>query len=162
MEAIRELIGPKHGDTELRYEKFYNQTGSANGNTALQDIAEMFIQRGDELEKVLSERWELYWELLSGRAPIEGSLTHRLLSGLKLGGTRLSDLVEAVVARTVTGFAKGLSQMLSNPPTGADVAAHLAKLPGTGRRGLRLCAGRPLAGQPVRQRGPRRPEADTA
>ncbi|VTU35919.1 hypothetical protein RA8CHR_05341 [Variovorax sp. RA8] len=34
----------------LRYENFYNQTGKGNGNTALQDIAETFIQHSNELD----------------------------------------------------------------------------------------------------------------
>jgi len=128
LQAIEVLVGPNHGTTELRYEKFYNQTGNANGNTALQDIAEVFIQRGHELDGVLVSRWEVYWELLSGPVRQEGSLTQRLLSGLQAGGTALSNLIDALTSSALAGFIKGLAQFMSQPPTAADTEAPLAKL----------------------------------
>ena len=130
LQAIKTLVGLKHGATELRYEKFYNQTGTATGNTALQDIAEVFIQRGKELDGVLANRWEIYWELLAGRVREEGSLTQRLLGGLQSGSAALSNLIDALVSSALAGFAKGLAQFMSNPPTAADAVTHLAKLRG--------------------------------
>ncbi len=128
LSEIRSLVGPKYRDTLLRYENFYNQTGTANGNTAAQDLAEVFIQRGNELDGVLTERWEHYWELLSGQVRREGSLTQRLLAGLRDGATGLSDLIDSLVSSTLAGFVKGLAQLMSSPPTAADTAAHLTKL----------------------------------
>ncbi|VTY38752.1 Uncharacterised protein [Xylophilus ampelinus] len=54
---LRSLTGDTYRDIPIRYEQFYNQTGSGNGNTALQDLAEVFIQRGKELDGVLANRW---------------------------------------------------------------------------------------------------------
>lgn len=128
LEATRKLIGDTHGATKLRYEKFYNQTGSVNGATGAQDIAEVFIQRSKELDGVLANRWEHYWELLSGRLHQEGSLTQRLLAGLRDGAASLSDLFDSLVSSMLASFVKGLSALLSSPPTQADMAAQLAKL----------------------------------
>jgi hypothetical protein len=128
LKALRELVGPIYNDTSLRYESFYNQTGRGNGNTDLQDIAETFIQRGNELDGVLANRWEHYWDLLSGRHGDPDSLTGSLLTGLKQGGSELADVIDAAANSMLAGFAKGLSQLLSNPPTATDVAGQLGKL----------------------------------
>lgn len=126
--ATRELIGLKHGNTLLRYESFYNQTGSINGATGAQDIAEVFIQRSKELDGVLADRWEHYWELLSGRGRQEGSLTQRLLASFRDGATSLSGLFDSLISSMLAGFVKGLSEMMSSPPTQADMVTQLGKL----------------------------------
>ncbi|SCK36973.1 hypothetical protein VAR608DRAFT_3389 [Variovorax sp. HW608] len=128
LKALKELIGLKYEGTDLRYENFYNQTGSGNGNTALQDIAEVFIQRGKELDGVLNNRWEHYWELLAGKHAEGDSLTARLLNGLGNGASALAGLLDATFSATLAQIFSGYSQMLSNPPTAADVAAQLQKL----------------------------------
>jgi hypothetical protein len=126
--AIKDVVGPTRGDVQLRYERFYNQTGRSNGNTQAQDIAETFIQRSNELDGVLADRWEHYWELLSGRHRSEGSFTQRLLDGLRNGASALSDLIDSALSSMLAGFVKGLSQLMSNPPTAVDMAAHLSRL----------------------------------
>ncbi|PNG53369.1 hypothetical protein WDL1CHR_02278 [Variovorax sp. WDL1] len=133
--ALRRLVGPTHNDVPLRYENFYNQTGKGNGNTALQDIAETFIQRSKELDGVLANRWEHYWDLLSGRQGDPSSMTGSLLIGLKQGGAGLADLIDAAASSMLAGFVKGVSQLLSNPPTAGDMAAHLIKLQGLADEG---------------------------
>jgi len=128
LNALIELIGLTYQGTELRYENFYNQTGKGNGNSALQDIAEVFIQRGKELDGVLNNRWEHYWELLAGKHAEGDSLTARLLNGLGNGASALAGLFDATLNAMLGQMFSGYSQMLSNPPTAADVAAQLQKL----------------------------------
>ncbi|RYH31303.1 MAG: hypothetical protein EON54_21355, partial [Alcaligenaceae bacterium] len=128
LDALKGVVGPAHGDIRIRYETFYNQSGQSTGNSDAQDFAETFIQLSNELDGVLANRWEHYWELLSGSHRADGSLTRRLLDGLREGGSTLSDLIDAAFNSMFANFIKGLSQMLSNPPTAADTAAHLAKL----------------------------------
>lgn len=130
LKALKELIGLKYEGTDLRYENFYNQTGTGNGNTALQDIAEVFIQRGNELDGVLNNRWEHYWELLAGKHAEGDSLTARLINGLGNGASALAGLFDATFNAMLGQMFSGYSQMLSNPPTAADVAAQLQKLRG--------------------------------
>ncbi len=128
LQALEELIGPTYQGTDLRYENFYNQTGTVNGNTALQDIAEVFIQRSKELDGVLNNRWEHYWELLAGKHAEGDSLTARLLNGIGNGASALAGLFGATFNAMLGQMFSGYSQMLSNPPTEADVAGQLQKL----------------------------------
>lgn len=128
LQSLEELIGPTYQGTKLQYESFYNQTGTGNGSTALQDIAEVFIQRGKELDGVLNNRWEHYWELLAGKHAEGDSLTARLLNGLGNGASALAGLFDATFNATLGQMFSGYSQMLSKPPTAADVAGQLQKL----------------------------------
>jgi hypothetical protein len=128
LKELKNLTGPTYNDMPLRYENFYNQSGKSNGNTSLQDLAETFIQRSNELDGVLANRWEHYWDLLAGRQGDPNSLTGSLLIGLRQGGAALADLIDAAANSMLAGFVKGLSQLLSDPPTAADMAAQLAKL----------------------------------
>jgi hypothetical protein len=128
LDALIGLIGPTHKGVELQYENFYNQTGSGNSNTMLQDIAEVFVQRGKELDGVLNSRWEHYWELLAGKQAEGDSLTSRLLNGLGNGASALAGLFDATFNAMLGQMFSGYSQMLSSPPTAADVAQHLTKL----------------------------------
>jgi len=124
--ALEALIGSQYPSQDLRYETFYNQTGSANGNTGLQDVAEVFIQRSQELDGVLANRLEHFWDLLAGRQSPEGdSLTARLLNGLDNDAAALSQLLGATFNDLLGNMAGFYSKMLSSPPTAADEAAHL-------------------------------------
>ena len=86
-----------------------------NGD-ALQDIAEVFIQRGKELDGVLDNRWEHYWELLAGNHASGDSLTGRFLNGLGNGGAALGKLFDATFNGLLGQMFSGYSQMLSGPP----------------------------------------------
>lgn len=44
-EKLKILIATTYNSEPVNYESFYNHTGSSVGATALQDIAETFIQR---------------------------------------------------------------------------------------------------------------------
>ena len=126
--AIRHVVGLSRGETVIRYENFYNQTGRANGSSGAQDIAETFIQRSKELDGVLADRWEHFWEMSSGRSRAEGSLTSTLLSGLGESGLALADLIDSAVSAILAKFAGLLSNLLSHPPTATDSAEHLSRL----------------------------------
>jgi hypothetical protein len=135
LRALKELIGLTYKNTELNYQNFYNQTGSNNGNTALQDIAEVFIQRGKELNGVLGNRWEHFWELLTGRYTASNSLTGTLQSGLGADGLVLGQLLDATFNAMLGNILSWVSQLLSNPPTEADMASQLSKLNGLADEG---------------------------
>jgi len=79
---------------------------------------------------VLNNRWEHYWELLAGKHTEGVSLTARLLNGLGNGASALAGLFDATFNAMLGQIFSGYSQMLSNPPIAADVAAQLQKLRG--------------------------------
>jgi hypothetical protein len=66
--------------------------------------------------------------LLAGKHASGDSLTGRLLNGLANCGTALGKLFDATFNAMLGQMFSGYSQMLSNPPTAADVAGQLQKL----------------------------------
>jgi hypothetical protein len=128
LEALTRLVGPTYRDTPIRYENFYNQTGQGSSSTALQDIAETFAQRGTELDGVLNNRWEHYWDLVAGRHGDPNSLTGSLISGLGNGAAALARLIDATFNATLGQIVAGWARLLTDPPTGADMGVQLAKL----------------------------------
>ena len=117
----------------LKFELFYIQTGSgrpgeATAISALQDLAETFDQRSRELDGVLANRWEVFWDI-SGA--VHASINSGIGGLLKLLGNKGLDLAQLVdsIFNSLLGKTVGiLARMLGNPPTALDLAAHSAKL----------------------------------
>lgn len=128
LDALKKLVGASHDNAPIRYESFYNQTGKGGSGSPLQDIAETFVQRGVELDGVLNDRWEHYWDLLAGRHGDPDSLTGSLIKGLGSGGLALARLLDATFNATLGQIVGGWARLLSDPPTEADLNSHLAKL----------------------------------
>ena len=62
---LQDLIGPTHNNQPVNYETFYNHTGSTVGSNGLQDLAETFIQRADEIDKNSTNHIKLTHKALS-------------------------------------------------------------------------------------------------
>ena len=117
----------------LKFDLFYNQTGTGNSGDskvggALQDLAEVFNQRSRELDGVLANRWETFWDITGGS---HASTTSSIGGVLKLLGSKaidLAKLVDSIFNDTLGKVVGSFTGMLGNPPTAADLAAHNAKL----------------------------------
>lgn len=124
--AVRETnIDP----TIIQYETFYNHTGSQAGATAFQDLAEVFMQRAEEIDPVYSDNFFLFWSTINGDSDgfFETALsviqntpgaTADLMSGL------LSDLYTDMSTEAVAL----ISDVLSDPPTEADYQRHSTRI----------------------------------
>ncbi|MCL2779081.1 MAG: hypothetical protein FWD73_13855 [Polyangiaceae bacterium] len=121
--AVIDLMGTNQNGTPLDYELFYNQNDST-----LIDLAETFEQRSKELDGVLADRWEIFWEILDGRHTESHSLTAKLLNGLGADGRALAPLIDATFNATLAKFVAICSEPVGTPSTEADYAAHFAKL----------------------------------
>ena len=128
LDALARQTNALRGKLPVKYDLFYNQTGSTNGNSGLQDLAEVFDQRSRELDGVLTTRWESFWDLLGSRHTNAQSLTGRLLSSLVDPAKALASLFDAMFNATLGQIVAGWSRLLSSPPTASDVAGQLAKL----------------------------------
>ena len=125
-------FGTSHNGASLKYDLFYNQTGCGSGAAGkaacLQDVFEVFAQRDKELDGVLSNRWEMFWEILSGSHKQSNSLTGSLLSWLGGGGNALLQLIDSTFSAMINKLAALTGSLLSNPPTAYDIASQVAKL----------------------------------
>ncbi len=129
---LRKEFAGEYNFAPLSYDLLYNQTGcgagALGGLACLEDIFEVFAQRDRELQGVLSNRWELFWEILSARHSQSSSLTGRLLSLLGGAGNALLQLVDATFSAMVNQLAAVTGRLLASPPTAANTASHVAKL----------------------------------
>lgn len=113
----------------VKYDLFYNQSGCGRtGSTCLQDLAETFAQRSQELDGVMASRWENFWDIASGRYTSPRSGIGDLLAQLDQSRLALAEFLDATFNAMLGQIVSGWSQMLSHPPTRADVAAHGVKL----------------------------------
>ena len=56
LKALQAQTDTLRDKASVKYDLFYNQTGSANGSNVSQDLAEVFEQRANELDGVLANR----------------------------------------------------------------------------------------------------------
>jgi hypothetical protein len=120
--ALQNLIGDIYKSEPVVYESFYNTTGSVAGATALQDLAEVFIQRANEVDNSgeLGRRFEFFWESLAG----DKSDSDKIIDAFPAAASIFSELATVVATKIGAGW----SLILSNPPTQSDYARHNARL----------------------------------
>jgi hypothetical protein len=120
------------GKQNLKFDLFYNQTGSRTGSTsglsALQDLAEVFDQRSRELDGVLSNRWEVFWDITAAQHASVNSDIGGLLRLLGSKAVDLASLVDSIFNATLNRIVADYARRLGDPPTAADLAAQSAQL----------------------------------
>lgn len=123
MMLLSRLYGQTYNGEPIQYEAFYNHTGSSAGATSAQDLAEVFIQRADEIDASgeLGKRWEYFWENLYGE---NRTLTDQIVELLPSSVS----LIEQLYTNMSSQLVAAMSDLLSNPPTEADYATHNSRL----------------------------------
>lgn len=120
--ALRVLNGATLNSEPIQYEVFYNQTGSTEGATGMQDIAEVFIQRAAEIDSTgeLGKRWEYFWESFTGNKTLTDKVAAIFPSATNLLSRLYNEMTTKIMA--------GLAYVLSNPPTESTYADHNLRL----------------------------------
>lgn len=132
-EALRALVGDSYNSEKIKYELFYNHTGSTAGGSGLQDIAEVFQQRALEIDSSgnLGKHWELFWESLSSK---DTTFIDKIKSFFPNSSQLFSSLYTDLNSKILAGW----SYFLSNPPTAADYAQHDTRLTALATEGQKL------------------------
>lgn len=130
---LKNFIGDTYNNEPVRYEAFYNHTGSSVGATALQDIAETFIQRSAEIDASgeLEKRFEYFWEFIGSSEPT-------FIDKIKGIFSNAISLFESLYTAVNTKLVAIISYFASNPPTEADYTTHNAKLDALAADGQKL------------------------
>jgi len=120
---LKDIIGPTYNNEPVKYEPFYNHTAPGYDVLGLQDVAETFIQRANEIDKSgqMGKRFEYFWEFLGSSEPT-------FLDKLSEFLPNAASLFDSVYTAITTKLVSIVSLFLSNPPTEADYAAHNARL----------------------------------
>lgn len=77
LKKLKNEFNEKYNDTPLKYDLLYNKTSCrevAKGS-CFADLAEVFAQRQTELNESVRDRWEFFWDVLSGRHQNPNSIT---------------------------------------------------------------------------------------
>lgn len=127
--------GETYQDVTLAHEAYYNQTACGAGlvgkPSCLEDVAEVFQQRSQELNGVLANRWEVFWELLVGRQQQSDSVAGTLRSLLGDPAKALAQLIDSIFSAMLNRLSQAVLDLLTlftDAPTGLDQANHLARL----------------------------------
>jgi len=130
---LQDLIGTTYNNESVKYEAFYNHTGASVDATALQDLAETFIQRSAEIDASgeLGKRFEYFWEFLGSSEP---TFIDKI-KGIFPNALSLFDSLYTSVATKLTSI---IFHFLSNPPTETDYATHNAQLDALAADGQKL------------------------
>lgn len=114
--ALKVQAGVEFNGERVEYELFYNSSGMNDGSgaTMFQDLAEVFMQRAEEIEPDFEGRYELFWSAVSNDA--DGFLSK--ITAVAGGAFdfivgSLSDLYTEIT----TEAAALISRMVSDPPT---------------------------------------------
>lgn len=123
LEALRALTGDTKNGEPIEFELFYNHTGSTVNSNFLQDLAETFIQRAQELDTSgkMAARFDFFWEVLSDG---DRNLWDKLIQSVPAALGTYEALYEDLMTKSVAGY----SLLLSDPPTQSDYAEHNAHL----------------------------------
>ncbi|HEY4211167.1 MAG TPA: hypothetical protein VGM84_06785 [Steroidobacteraceae bacterium] len=146
MEALRkwgfnngedvDLLAEFYANEDVKFEAFYNHTGSAVSGGALQDVAEVFNQRAAELDSATGS-WSgahlyLFWDQVDALVGTPG-YAHAASSA----DAGFSDLLAKFVTSQINVLLDDLA-LLFSPPTLADYAQHKGQLDGDVASGRKL------------------------
>lgn len=128
-------LGSQYKEAPLKYDWFYNQTACGEGITGkpscLEDVAEVFEQRSLELGGVFANRWETFWDILTGRHQQATSLTGRLVDFLGPGSNALLQWLDASVNAILNQLVRDTLKLLTlfkDSPTYENRANHMERL----------------------------------
>ncbi|MGZ8257236.1 MAG: hypothetical protein ACXWTX_05650 [Gallionella sp.] len=123
MDALKAISPQALNGLAVTPRLFYNQTGcNTLGATCLQDLAETFIQRANELDQsgALAKDFILFWEITTGDSSYSSKLSGFL--------PNLASIFSSLYATVNTKLLGLTSLVLSSPPTAAIMAANNAAL----------------------------------
>lgn len=126
---LKKGVDSSKGAAVVKYETLYNQTGCGQqGRTCFEDIAKVFIMRRNELDGVLANRFDVFWELLQGKQADSSSLIGGSIKSLGKLGATYAKLIDDIFNATLNQVAAGWALMASDPQTPRITEQHSARL----------------------------------
>jgi hypothetical protein len=98
---------------DLYHDTFYNHTGEAVGATALQDIAEVVMQKAKENNFDLGEHFEVFWSAFSGES---NNLISKMVNIADKTIALPLNIAEEIYTTVTIESAAAISKMMSSPP----------------------------------------------
>ncbi|EJG1579945.1 hypothetical protein CIF45_RS06720 [Vibrio parahaemolyticus] len=121
---IESTLGIKQFNGEpVEYQLFYNDSYiESNGLNVLADFAETFDQRTQELGQKQFDRWEAFWEIVSGRQ--DSSIIQKISATFSWFKGFVSDLLSQGMNTMIREFLLLLSTSIDSPDTEKTQMQH--------------------------------------
>ena len=113
-----------YDNEDIKFDVYYNHTGASVGATTLQDVAEVFVQRANELDpggSLATQFFYSLWEMNSGTGPGYANAAANQNPGFLA-------MVGNLTSNFETALASLMAQLASSPPTALDYAAQQAQM----------------------------------
>ncbi|MEZ8314352.1 hypothetical protein AB4563_06045 [Vibrio splendidus] len=123
-DEIESTLGIKQFKGEsVEYQLFYNDSYiESNGLNVLADFAETFDQRTQELGQKQFDRWEAFWEIVSGRQ--DSSIIQKISATFSWFKGFVFDLVSQGLNTMIREFLQLLSASIDSPDTEKTQMQH--------------------------------------
>ena len=124
---------PTSAARPMIYEVLHNHTACTDTNkvACLADVAETFAQRSAELDGVLANRWEIFWEMLQGNHARADALTKTLQTKLTDTSNNFGNFLLSLfdtMRNKMAAISLKFVTLFTGPSTQVDVDAQLSIL----------------------------------
>lgn len=135
------LLGKEHRNEyngeAIKYEPFYNHTGSSVGSNVGQDLSEVFRQRADEIDPsgYLANRFELFYAVTTND---KGGWLDNVFSAIGASNDLLKGLIEDLYTDVSNEVLAQIGEIFYNPPTISDYNTHSSRITTLSSQGARM------------------------
>lgn len=132
VKLISRVVGEDFGGEPIQYKIFHNETGAEQSSNMGQDVAEVFIQRANEIDSSgeIARRFEYLWDSFSADKPFFTRLAHAM-------GASLS-FFESIYTNVISRVMAAVASMISDPPLLETYAKHRIMLDALAIEGQKL------------------------
>lgn len=134
---VARIYGSEHEGLTIKYEPFYNHTGSSLGSNTGQDLVEVFRQRADELDPsgYLSKRFELFYAMKTNDS---GGLINDVINTIGTTNQVLKGAIEDLYTDVANEVLAQVGELYYNPPTITDYNIHSSRIASLSAQGSRM------------------------
>jgi hypothetical protein len=125
MEELRYVAGNSYNSESVNYSLMYNTTGNEAGETMFQDIAEVFIQRGEELGFDPVRHFHIFREAATGNST---GFLDAITNIIGAAGQAVLDATNELYAYVSGKTVAAVAELVSEPPTLANYSTHATML----------------------------------
>ncbi len=124
IDEIESTLDIKHYNGEsVEYQVFYNDSYiDGSGLNVLADFAETFDQRTYELEQKQFDRWEAFWDIVSGRQ--NSSIIQKISATFDWFTGFVLDFTNQTINATITKYLQELASLVDAPETSQTRMQH--------------------------------------
>ncbi|OEE57319.1 hypothetical protein A1OS_21695 [Enterovibrio norvegicus] len=121
LDKLKSTIGiNSYNSEDVDYQLFYNDSRiDEEGRYVLGDLAETFDQRTNELDDIVGNRWEAFWDIVNGRS--SSSIIDRIVSIIPSFAEFVVSVVNSTMNELITQFLNSLVSIFGGTANPAEV-----------------------------------------